>query len=161
MKSKIVSLVLFTFVVASLGFIILNMDESGAEGTSNVESADQTEINENAIRTTDVIYFYSTVRCPTCKKLESYTHETIKVDFASQIEKGDVNWQMINIDEPENEHYIQDYQLVTKSVVLVEKADDIQVRWKNLDLIWEKVGNKVDYQNYIKEETNAFIGIQG
>jgi hypothetical protein len=160
-KSKIISLVLLIFVVASLGFIIINGNESGVEGTSTVESVDPTEINENAIRTTDVIYFYSTVRCPTCKKLESYTHETIEADFASQLENGDVNWRMINIDEPENEHYIQDYQLVTKSVVLVEMADDQQVRWKNLDQIWELVGDKDVFQNYIKEETNKFIGIQG
>lgn len=65
---------------------------------------------------------------------------------------------MVNTDEPENKHFIEDFQLVTKSVVLAEYHDGKIVRSKNLDKVWQLVRNKDDFIEYVQNEAGAFLG---
>ena len=47
-----------------------------------------------------VYYFYSNTRCPTCRVIESQSHETVQSHFASQLENGEVIWKILNYEEP-------------------------------------------------------------
>lgn len=104
-----------------------------------------------------VYYFHGTQRCSNCLKIEAYTKETIDSSFASQLKDSLVVWRMINTDEDANKHYRDDYQLFTKSVVLSHCQDGKQVRWKNLDKIWEHLGDKAAFQAYIRDEVSAYL----
>jgi hypothetical protein len=64
---------------------------------------------------------------------------------------------MVNVDEPENEHFIEDYGLYTRSLVLSEVVDGEETRWRNLDRIWELVGDPPAYDTYVREELAAFL----
>jgi len=102
-------------------------------------------------------YFMTNVRCPSCLEIEQYTAETLQSDFAEPLETGRLAWRVVNTDEPENRHFIDDYQLHTKSVVVVELDGDRQVRWKNLEKVWELVGTREGFHDYIAGEMNAFM----
>ena len=84
-------------------------------------------------------YFHGNVRCATCKKIEAYADEAVQQGFAEALEDGALTWRVVNIDEPENKHFVQDFQLVTRSVVLAEYRDGKVVRWENLDKVWQLV----------------------
>jgi len=104
-------------------------------------------------------YFHGTRRCPTCKKLEAYSQEAIETGFAGQLESGALKWRPVNIDEEGNEHFVQDYQLYTKSVILSKVKGEKEITWKNLDKIWTLVrGDKEAYLKYIQDEVTAFMG---
>jgi len=83
----------------------------------------------------------------------------LDVYFADEIASRNIVWKTVNIDKTENSHFIQDYKLVTKSVVLSEVADGKEVGWKNLDQIWQKVGDKDGYLQYIRE--SILNGLEG
>ncbi|MHA1655259.1 MAG: nitrophenyl compound nitroreductase subunit ArsF family protein [Candidatus Heimdallarchaeota archaeon] len=102
-------------------------------------------------------YFYTTARCVSCHKIEQYTKESLEKYFFDEIASGKIDFQMINIDEPQNKHFIQDYQLYTKSVVLSKVSDGKEVKFKNLDKVWNLLGSKDKFYEYIKDETNNFI----
>ncbi len=102
-------------------------------------------------------YFYGNVRCATCRKLEAYSKETIEGDFAEEIASGRLEWRAVNVDEPENEHFVTDFELVTRALVLVEYIDGEMVRWKDLKLIWKLVGDKPGYMTYVREATTEFL----
>ncbi|MFC1461093.1 nitrophenyl compound nitroreductase subunit ArsF family protein [Verrucomicrobiota bacterium] len=166
MKAKnMVTGVLLAFVVISAGYLIVKEMRSGPR--SNVPVApDQSTSDDlsastagNAAGRHKVIayYFHGDARCMTCRKLEAYTHEAIAGDFVNALKDGELDWRVVNIDKPENEHFIQDYQLTTRSVVLVEMVNGKQKRWKNLKRIWDLVRNKTEFQQYICEETGAFL----
>ena len=104
-----------------------------------------------------VYYFYTTARCASCHKIEEYTKQSLEKYFFDEITSGAINFQMINIDKPQNKHFIQDYQLYTKSVVLSKISDGKEVKFKNLDKVWNFLRNKNKFYEYIKEETNNFI----
>ena len=102
-------------------------------------------------------YFHGTFRCPTCHKLEQYAKEAIETNFKDALTSGKLAFKVVNIENKGNEHYVKDYQLFTKSLVLSLTKDGKEVRSRNLGKIWEYVGNKDRYENYVRDEVAAFM----
>ena len=67
-----------------------------------------------------VTYFHATARCASCLKIEDLTNATMTTRFAGPIAEKRVVWRLVNLDEPEHAHYVKDYGLYTKSVVVTE-----------------------------------------
>jgi len=95
-------------------------------------------------------YFHGTMRCPTCHKLEQYSKEAIETNFKEAIASGKLEFKVVNVEDKGNEHFGSDYQLYTKSLILSLVKDGKEVKWKNLDKIWEYVGNKQRFLDYVK-----------
>ncbi len=83
-----------------------------------------------------VRYFHGDVRCTTCMQFEDWS-KTATEKFPAELSDGRLEWQLINFDQPENKHYIKDYGLADKSLVLVREEDGKTVRWKNVEEFWE------------------------
>lgn len=103
-----------------------------------------------------VYYFMTTQRCPSCRAIEAYTKEAIEMGFSDALKKRDMVWRMVNVDESGNSHFIKDFQLYTKSVVLVKIRDGKQVSWKNLDKVWALLGDQSKFMTYIIDEVKSF-----
>jgi hypothetical protein len=104
------------------------------------------------------MYFHGNARCATCRKIESYADEAISQGFVDELESGRLTWRVVNIDESANKHFIEDFQLVTRSVVLVEYRDGKVLRWENLDKVWQLVRSKDKFVSYVDGETREFLG---
>ncbi|PIW79889.1 MAG: hypothetical protein COZ98_05195 [Candidatus Omnitrophica bacterium CG_4_8_14_3_um_filter_43_15] len=102
-------------------------------------------------------YFHTTFRCSSCHNIEQYTEEAIKNNFAKEVETGELVYKVINIEEKGNEHFVQDYKLYTKSVVLSLIQGGKEVRFKNLEQVWQLLRNKDKFYQYIKNETQGFL----
>ena len=102
-------------------------------------------------------YFHGSFRCPTCHKLEQYSKEAIENNFKDALTSGKLEFKVINVEDKGNEHYGREYQLYTKSLILSLVKDGKQIKWKNLDKIWEYVGNKQKFFDYVTGEINVFL----
>lgn len=102
-------------------------------------------------------YFHGKFRCTKCKLIESYSDEAIKSGFAGEIKSGALEWKVVNVEEKGNEHFINDYKLYTKSLVLVRMKDGKQAEWKNLEKVWDLLGDKEAFEKYVKEETTNYL----
>jgi hypothetical protein len=103
-------------------------------------------------------YFHGKTRCATCRKIEAYADEAIHKGFAPALQTAALTWRVVNVEELENKHFVEDFQLVTRSVVLAEYRDDKIVRWKNLDKVWQLVRDKDAFTSYVQSETREFLG---
>lgn len=103
-------------------------------------------------------YFHVTVRCVTCRAIEQYSREAIEQGFREELKKGTIQWRPVNVQLLENRHYIQDYRLFTRSLVLVKMRDGKQVEWRNLDKVWELVSRKGDFFRYVQMNVKAYLG---
>ena len=101
-----------------------------------------------------VYYFHGTTRCATCKTIEAYAHDTVATAFAPELKAGSLEWTVVNVDEPANQHFTRDFQLYTRSVVVVDAKDP--KRFKVLDRVWQLVGDKAAFQKYVEQEIRAF-----
>ena len=95
-------------------------------------------------------YFHGSFRCPTCHKLEQYSKEAIETNFKDALASGKLEFRVVKVEDKGNEHYGNDYQLYTKSLILSLVKDGKQIKWINLDKIWEYVGNKQRFIDYVK-----------
>ena len=148
MKPKqFISWLLLAFVAASVAVLVIKQ-------VRQVEPV-QEVIPEN----TELIayYFHTNFRCPTCNNIENYSRETVQESFAKDMESERLIWRAVNLDKAGNEHFAKDYEIVRSSLVLVEHDKGGKGKWKNLDQVWELVGNKVVFQDYIRKEVRAIL----
>lgn len=170
MKPKnIVTVVLLVFVIASVAFLVSKKTRDEMRHESAEEMAvDESPVKEEtpgSIQETNeyghkviVYYFHGTRRCATCRKFEAYTTELMKTTFAQQLKSRKLEFRVVNVDEPQNEHYVYDYKLTTRSVVLADYRDGEEIRWKNLNQIWQCVRDKQVFMDYVRDETEDYMG---
>jgi len=102
-------------------------------------------------------YFHGTFRCSTCRNIEEYSHEAIQKYFAEELGNGRLEFRHINVEEPDNKHFIQHYQLFTRSLVLSLETDGKEIKWKNLADVWKLVRDKERFFQYVKDEVEQFL----
>lgn len=124
-----------------------------APATPQASAPDSTTVSPRVV----VYYFYTNYRCASCRKLEALAQEAVYTGFPKELQSGRVVWRTANVEEKGNEHFVEDYQLFTKSVILVTEKEGQQTAWKNLPRIWELLKDKQQYLRYIQAETRAFL----
>jgi hypothetical protein len=102
-------------------------------------------------------YFHGNFRCRTCLTIERSAHETISEDFPNELASGMLGWRAVNVDEPDNKHFVDDFKLVTRSLVLVSYQDGKVVRFQNLDKVWQLVHDEDAFSEYVRDATHAFL----
>jgi hypothetical protein len=102
-------------------------------------------------------YFHGSFRCSTCNMMEKFAREAIETNFKDVLASGELEFQSINVEEKGNEHFVNDYKLFTKSLIVSLVIDGKQVRYKNLDRIWQLARNKEKFIDYVTTEVNVFM----
>jgi hypothetical protein len=160
---------LLVFVFVSLGFLMTkeaSRDTSSANGAGDSQSgegpnvgsvpADRAVSGKAAPRVV-TYYFHTTFRCVSCRKIEAYSREAIERGFPHELREGKLEWKVINVEEDGNSHFIDDYRLFTKSLILVRMKDGKQAEWKNLRKVWELLNNKEAFLRYVQEEVRTYL----
>ncbi len=106
-------------------------------------------------------YFHTNARCSTCIKIEAYSKEAIEKGFPEELNNGTLEMRIVNYENQENRHFIKDYKLVSKSLVLANTVDGKQTEWKNLKLVWQLTGHKDAFLNYVRKEVRRYLGGPG
>jgi hypothetical protein len=102
-------------------------------------------------------YFHTTYRCVTCRAIEAFSHEAIEQGFAQALKDGKLDFRVVNVEERANQHFVREYQLFTKSLILVKMKDGKQAEWKNLSRVWELVRRKDAFLRYVQDEVRAYL----
>lgn len=103
-----------------------------------------------------VYYFHRTIRYPSCEKIEALTQQAVEEGFAGTLAGGATTWRVVNIDLPENKHFEGDYQLRMQSVIVSRSQDGKEVRWKNLEKVWDLLDDDAGLIRYVQDEIRAF-----
>jgi len=138
--------------------IACKQDKTGT-GEAKVTKENSTFVNMQTKqgRVISIYYFHTTFRCKSCSKIEAMTKQSLHEYFQKQLKSGKIVFTIINIDKEKNKHFVNEYQLFTKSVVLVDYVNGKQVNWKRLDQTWNHLRDPDGFSKYIKDEVIAFI----
>ncbi len=157
---------LLLFSIAVILFAALTTANSGDQkqaveqpGSSMPSVSGKAEKAEGDGTSPEVIayYFHTTRRCISCRKIEEYSREAIESGFAEELKKGTLEFLSINIDEPENKHFIKDYRLYTKSLIISDMENGKQKEWKNLTEIWKLLRTKDRFFKYVQNEISSYL----
>lgn len=165
---KILSASLLLFVAASVVYLVVGKQDSNKDNTSpagqkssvcregeNCNGSQAIKLGNTA--TTIAYYFHRTNRCRTCRALESNAREAIEKSLADELSKGRLSIQALNVEEPSNRHFIEEYQITGPSLVLSRIEGGKEVTWKNLDQIWQLIRTPAEYQAYVANEIKSFM----
>ena len=166
MKTKaVLSIGLLVFVAIALVFMVAKNTGSStsaeaatpappAESTQAKSAPDAANAPEHQFIAT---YFHNDVRCPSCIKIEKQSREAIQAAFGEQLEDGELVYRMVNIDKPENAHYIEEYGLYTKHLIIAEQRDGKDVRWLDLPKVWDLLGDEEKFKVYVVSGIEGFM----
>ncbi|HET9951141.1 MAG TPA: nitrophenyl compound nitroreductase subunit ArsF family protein [Candidatus Eisenbacteria bacterium] len=102
-------------------------------------------------------YFHTTYRCASCRSLEAYSREAIESAFAYELEDGRLVWKVVDVEVKGNEHFVEEYGLYTKSLVLVNEIRGKRSQWKNLEKVWQLLQDKEAFMRYVQDETRPYL----
>ncbi|MFC1854936.1 nitrophenyl compound nitroreductase subunit ArsF family protein, partial [Thermodesulfobacteriota bacterium] len=150
-KSIITKLLLF-FVVVSLATLLLkeqnNEPAKATEAPSgNIEQSAEEITSEKII----VYYFHGNRRCSTCKAMEAYTKKAVQLALSNDFKGKDIELLIVNVDSPENEHFVQDYELTFRSIVIAYLKNGKEQNWKKFENAWELANDEIAFVDYIQE----------
>jgi len=174
MKTKtIIRTVLVLFIFASVAYLVVgelrSLSQSPPAAEANLPEPEPSQeppsgpvVTPNAPPKSSqkvvVYYFHGDFRCVTCRKFEAFSDEALRQAFPDALNDGRLEWCVVNVDKRGNEHFVSDYQLHTRAIVLVKIQDAKQTEWKNLDKIWELVRDKKAFVKYVQDAVVSYLG---
>jgi len=102
-------------------------------------------------------YFYGGVRCSSCMLLEKYTGDAMVKWFPDEISAGLVEWKPVDLEKSGNEHFVKDFNLYSKAVIVADTRDGRTVKWKNLDKVWTLLNDRDAFHQYVRAEVAAYL----
>jgi hypothetical protein len=104
-----------------------------------------------------VTYFHRTFRCEMCLAFEAYSEEALRTSFPDEMASGRIVWSALNLDDEENAHYEDDYDLTELSLVIAWEHDGEVVDWRKLPDIWGLVDVKQAFMDYVTYEVGITL----
>jgi hypothetical protein len=153
----VIRALLILFAVGSLAYMGF-LEVSARNGGQVSGDADPLTVTSNGVTPELLVYYLSTGKdCATCVQIEAYTKETLETYFAEDMESGRIQWRFADMDRPEHKHFFEDYNLYTKSIVLVDVENGERGAYENLEKVWDYVYNKDQFIEYVREHVESFM----
>ena len=105
-----------------------------------------------------VYYFHGNARCPSCIKIENYTNNALNEYFAKELDSDRLIFRPVNVDEKQNRHFVKDYGIYTRSVVISLVKGGKEVKHQNLTKVWDYLWNSQKFYEYIRSEVGKYLG---
>ncbi len=97
------------FTVLAIGLMLTSCNE---QNKIEDQPLDQT------ISKIEVLDFHSTHRCMTCNAIEANTKYTLNTYFSRELKEDKITFQVINVDEKENEKIAEKFEASGTSLIL-------------------------------------------
>jgi len=148
----IVTGVLLLLAVGGVAYVLI-----GGDGSD--ESAAPAQVAEGALPDDGVVvyYFHGNKRCMTCNKMEALAAEVIYDQFGERLRDGSVVFKIVNIETDQTRHFVEDFEMTNRCVVMQERRDGQDADWRRLDEVWAKISDDDEYTAYIAENLDACL----
>jgi len=103
----------------------------------------------------EVIDFHSTHRCITCNAIEKHTKYTLNTYFATELKKGKITFQSINVDEETNYEIAKKYEASGTSLFLNIVIDNKETILNLTDFAFSKGRDKKAFSDELKVKIEA------
>lgn len=156
MARKIIAGILLGFVVIALATIAVR-GRSGDGGAAAAPGQDGAPAAASAPPATAAgrlvaFYFHGAKRCQSCNSIERLTREALQAEVAG----GRIEIRSVDVDEPAQAHFVDDFQLTMRTVVLAEERAGRIGRWRRLDECWDRFGDAAGFTAYVRSSLEDF-----
>jgi hypothetical protein len=99
-------------------------------------------------------YFHSDTRCPTCRTIEAFAEEAIAEQFPEELASGEVQWRVLNYEQPASQAQVERYEIIAPTVVLSKIEEGAETSWTSLDKVWQLTHEKAEFIDYVQAEAS-------
>ncbi len=149
------------FMLCSVGLAIAGSGETPVTDPNRSEEVSATQNAGESQRQIMVYYFHGARRCKTCLLIENTAHDIVSSLFAKELEGGEMAWKTVNYDEPDHNHFLKDFGLVSSSLVIVEMKDGEPADFEILQEAWSLARDKRAFEQYIEQSMLKYLGSAG
>ena len=95
----------------------------------NGQDKNKTTSFDKSISKIEVLDFHSTHRCMTCNAIEANTKYTLDTYFVKELKDDKITFQVINVDEKENEKIAEKFEASGTALILnvIKKGEETQI----------------------------------
>ncbi len=132
---------IITIISIIATFVILSC--SNPNNTQEKTEKPLTTIQETDSSTRIEVYaFHGTNQCETCKNMKAHTKATLEKYFAEELKSGKIVFQIIDVDDPQNEKIAEKFQATGTALMLNEIKNGEEKIIDLSDMAFEKANEK-------------------
>ncbi len=156
---RLVALLLFASALVLGGCKEPEAETTGASAEAVNASGTASAIQPATLAPDGVVvyYFHGNRRCRTCKGIQSAIQTTVNERFAAETASGELVFREVNIDEPSNAHFVQEFDLSSSSMVVVAKNGDKTVKWENCSQVWPLARDERALASYAEKQIRSYL----
>ena len=103
-------------------------------------------------------YFLFGTRCESCRKIEDLARRTAEMDFPAELASHKLIFRVIDTGDAANRHYLEEYKLSFKTVVISRRVDGVETAWENMEKVWDHLNAPDAYRAYLGGRIRAYLG---
>ncbi|MCA8944399.1 MAG: hypothetical protein KDB80_17685 [Planctomycetes bacterium] len=143
--------ILLVAVFGSVGFYLYERpDQAMADGNPAKSDVSAAQVV--------VTYFTTDVRCDSCRTIERLSRQAIEEGFPEQVASGLVAFRVLNTDRPENEHFLDDYEIANKTVIVSHQVAGAETEWTDRQDVWLLLDEPDEFLAYVREPVRQYLG---
>jgi len=93
---------------------------------------------------------------PGCLTIEENIKNSLNSLYSKELGDSSITMKSIDFLEKENEHFQDDYKFDAQTLILSKKVNGKEVKWVNLDKIWDYSGNYVNSKTMLMKKLRNF-----
>ncbi len=156
MKTKrFIQIALLLFVAVSVVYLVANGSRPSVAASSQPTAPAASPQTRPA--KVVVYYFHGDFRCVSCRKLEAVSQQAVMDGFREELKRGELEWHAVNVEASENQHFISEYKLFSKSLVVVRFRNGQQTEYKTLAKAWELLRDDEALKKYVVSEVRSYL----
>ena len=134
-----------------------NPEDGGPEPSTagEAQTVEADPLEPESICVVEAIYFHNTLRCRTCTTIEETAKAVLEAEFAGEFAAGQIRWTAINMEE--QRHFVEEFDLVKPTLILVRTVGERQSSWVALDETWSLIRSEWRFADYVETETRTFL----
>ena len=106
-------------------------------------------------------YFHGNRRCRTCVGIQETIGKAIQERFAAETASGVLSFVEINYEQPENQHYVKEYNLSFSTLVVAAQQGQKTVKWENCGEVWNHALNPDALSEYTETNIRGYLAMLG
>ncbi len=104
-----------------------------------------------------IMYFHATERCQGCLALEGNVVKSVNELYETELKAEMYNYDSIDFLAEENEKFVELYKIETQTLIISKVVEGKEVKWINLDKIWDYAGSYPKMKKYIDREMKKLL----
>lgn len=104
-----------------------------------------------------IIHFHATQQCVSCIAVGNLALKTLETNFAAELNSGKITYQDVNVELPENQTLVDQYQARGAALflnVINENKDHIMEDVT----VWRLINDEEQFITYFTNKLNKFLG---